>query len=453
MAFDFQCPKCQSVLRTATPIPAGRKVQCPKCQALFIHGETASSSLGQTVASNAAASAKPRSGVDALNQASPSMRRSAANQLKFDDEEETPRRRRVAERDDKAEDLEETVPARPRRKGRKKKKAQGNLLILLAVVGLGLLLVGGGIGAAYWLLGSSRGDYTEMLKYAPRNAQIVVGMDFNNLMKNSDFQEQMDEAKNQPQTRAFFQALDKAGVTFNDIDKALIAGSAAQDQFAGVVKLRKTVELQTLGQALPNSTQVSKANTPMYQSQDGTLMFMPAGDMVVVTKVPDNDLPAMVAGSNGRATLSSNLRELMDWIDDGDLWVAVDIAMFDDQLKNTPLPPNGPPELSTLQKALKSSRGFAFNMEFNSNTVDLKLALGCQTSTLAEESASAVSKLLNQAKPQAQQMMGMFGGGNLATEFFNSVAIDHDGSITYVTAQLNTATINQTKPALPFGGF
>src|SRR5262245_38600085 len=36
---SFACPKCKKVLKTSTPIPAGKKVKCPACANLFVMPE------------------------------------------------------------------------------------------------------------------------------------------------------------------------------------------------------------------------------------------------------------------------------------------------------------------------------------------------------------------------------------------------------------------------------
>src|SRR5262245_32684963 len=35
LATSFACPECRAVLKTATPVPAGKKVKCPKCSKIF----------------------------------------------------------------------------------------------------------------------------------------------------------------------------------------------------------------------------------------------------------------------------------------------------------------------------------------------------------------------------------------------------------------------------------
>lgn len=35
MAFSLACPKCRAVIKSATPLPAGKAVKCPKCNASF----------------------------------------------------------------------------------------------------------------------------------------------------------------------------------------------------------------------------------------------------------------------------------------------------------------------------------------------------------------------------------------------------------------------------------
>ena len=35
-AVTYTCPKCQTTLRPAKPVPPGKKVRCPKCENVFV---------------------------------------------------------------------------------------------------------------------------------------------------------------------------------------------------------------------------------------------------------------------------------------------------------------------------------------------------------------------------------------------------------------------------------
>src|ERR1019366_6417987 len=35
MSHSIQCVHCQAILKSAAPVPAGKKIRCPKCQQLF----------------------------------------------------------------------------------------------------------------------------------------------------------------------------------------------------------------------------------------------------------------------------------------------------------------------------------------------------------------------------------------------------------------------------------
>jgi hypothetical protein len=121
---------------------AGKTLRCPKCQQPISIPRPAASDLDD-VEDAPVRTPKRRPTRDEDEDDRPRQRVSARDE--DDEEEDRPRKRRPA-RDEDDDDEDE----RPRRKKRKAEKSSMVPIILIAGVGL-LVLVGGGLGVAYWL--------------------------------------------------------------------------------------------------------------------------------------------------------------------------------------------------------------------------------------------------------------------------------------------------------------
>jgi len=133
-SFSFQCPGCQTSLKSAGPVEPGKRIKCPKCATVF---ELA---------------AAPPAGA-AIQDREPAAPPARERRRRDDDdfEDEPPRRGRSRNEVDD-DDNEEDRP-RPRRKKRRKKAASPAMVLWLVLGGVGLLvLVGGGL-TLVWLLG------------------------------------------------------------------------------------------------------------------------------------------------------------------------------------------------------------------------------------------------------------------------------------------------------------
>src|SRR5262249_19510161 len=124
LATSFACPECQTVLKTKSAIPPGKKIKCPKCSAVFAvpNGETRPASPIRP--KDESRSAPPPRPAGAPPGDSPASRK--------------PVRRPAAdehdERDDRGWDDEDDRPRRAR-----KRKQQGSKALVLS------LLIGGGV--------------------------------------------------------------------------------------------------------------------------------------------------------------------------------------------------------------------------------------------------------------------------------------------------------------------
>jgi hypothetical protein len=166
MPVTFSCPDCHAVLKTANPIPAGKRIKCPKCNTVFaVPAEDARPKPA------AAVQGKPRPQAPPLRKPAPpddddangaSPPRPARKTVPVDDYDDDdggepiarkPLRKRapVDDLDDREEeDDDEDRPKRKSSKKRGKKKSGNGMLIGIIAGSLVLLLAVGGVGALVW---------------------------------------------------------------------------------------------------------------------------------------------------------------------------------------------------------------------------------------------------------------------------------------------------------------
>lgn len=154
------CTECGAVLKSSSPLPAGKRVRCSQCHHPFtIPGEPAT------------AVARPRPPAAAAEEAETSrLRRSRPEP----EEEEAIQ---DAEPVEEEQDEEEEVVERPRRKSgkRKKKSRSGGYLGVGLIVGgvvLGLVMLGG-ISVAVWRFATDTSNWKE---YAPDDVGLRLSL-------------------------------------------------------------------------------------------------------------------------------------------------------------------------------------------------------------------------------------------------------------------------------------
>src|SRR5262249_61399285 len=121
-ATSFICPECQRVLRTASPVAAGKKIRCPACNTIFAPQEDTRPASPIRKAEEMAYPAKrPAADLE------PAPRRRPAD----DYEDDYPRRSRRDDDDDGYDDRD-----RPRRRSVRKRTPWGLIIGGSAAPGL-----------------------------------------------------------------------------------------------------------------------------------------------------------------------------------------------------------------------------------------------------------------------------------------------------------------------------
>jgi type IV secretory pathway VirB10-like protein len=155
MAFSVTCPQCRAILKSAAPIPAGKKVKCPKCGVAFATPaleEGTAVSTEPLPPSTSAASADadlPELEVAPDEDAPPPPKK-----RRDEPEEDAEPRRRKRERDDDEDEADRGDEPRSRRKLKRKKGGMGVGMLIGLLLGGGLLLFVGCVGCGglgYWI--------------------------------------------------------------------------------------------------------------------------------------------------------------------------------------------------------------------------------------------------------------------------------------------------------------
>jgi hypothetical protein len=148
MAFSVSCPLCRAILKSANPIPAGKKVKCPKCATAFEAPAMEDATAVSTLPMPASAAASKNLGDDVPEIDVPAEDDETPARLENDDDSE-PRRKRDSRDENSREEDDEPQDEEPRRGKRKKQKSgKGMFMLLGGFAGAGLLLFVGCAGCA-----------------------------------------------------------------------------------------------------------------------------------------------------------------------------------------------------------------------------------------------------------------------------------------------------------------
>jgi predicted Zn finger-like uncharacterized protein len=149
MAFSVTCPECRAILKSANPVPAGKKVKCPKCGTAF---EAPAQEEGIAVGPGPAPSQEPDDPEvaevappveDRDDEPRPRKRRDESEQ----DGEGSRKKRR---RDEEPEDEDPSIAGKPKRR----KSGMGMTLAIVLIFGGGFVAIVGCVGCGglgYWL--------------------------------------------------------------------------------------------------------------------------------------------------------------------------------------------------------------------------------------------------------------------------------------------------------------
>jgi hypothetical protein len=424
MAFTFTCPQCQTKLRTAAAVPAGKTIQCPKCKTVFSAGAAEDEEAAAAPRRPAAqAPASPKRFADDDDDDRPRSRRRDDDD--YDDEPRARRRSRAQDDYDDADGEREEDYGEPRK--RKKKKKSGNKALFLTLMALlGLAVIGGGIFLVVSLLGRGGAVDKEMLAFAPADSKIVGGIDVEDILKQDKLKDPINKLMQTAQGNAMTAGMQQMGLSQNDFSKLLWAGTNtdALDKTDGVVVVKfkePKPDLRDKLKTAAKASEVQKDGKTYYKAKD-FCVYLPNDKMAVVT-TKETGMAKVLAADGTTVAISGPVKDLVDKAGGAQVW----FAMADDKFARdfgagfAAAPrmggmAGGPgQDMGDVAKGLK---GLAFWGGVNGDKISVNFS-AYTTSDAASKAASSLSSQLREMRPHSDDMgkMMVFMGNDIATLF------------------------------------
>ena len=431
MPFAFACPHCEAQLKVPVD-PGGKKVQCPQCAKIF----------------------KGPANARVLNAAST--------------------RRRLSDADDDSEEPDER-----RRFKKKKKEKKSNRHVGLTLV-VALLLLGGIAFLVIMMLGGPTLD-KELLAYAPDDTKMIAGIYVERLIDHDKLKDPINKLLQGAGGQQFRDRLQQAGLTENDIEKALIAGpdpemvmkkkeppprpknrgqpkgpKQAKDgkqpkpkppplpELVIVIKLKKgkSVDAERL-KTSANATEVQKDGKFILKAKD--FYLYQATDRIAIIAPTETSI-AKVLGKDGKTiSLAEPVMSMVQKAGASHAWFA---AATDHLSKNQGGPFAGiGPGAADIGAAFQGSKGFAFWGDAGSDKAELGFAVACSSSETATKAASEAAKALSQMRKMMREVNRMFGGfggdddNPLGKELIENTSATSDGDLLVLSTKLSISPL------------
>lgn len=391
---NFACPKCKKVLKTAAPLPAGKKVKCPACSQIFPVPAEASAEQTAVQAGKPVAPARP---------AAPPVQ--AAKRTRPD--AEAAERASIAARKAKAraavDDEDEEEEERPARRRKKKGGSKNRLVLILSGVGVLLLLV---VAAAFIWPGFLRSTPTksnqravarqthvagqkDLLAYVPASTDLVVGADLAFLRNKPEVRQQFENGlRQQGATAEHIEIL-------NSVDRGILAMGGFGKRVRNVMAFNMlnpvdSEKMRTAFHAGPAQTIEGKAVSliPAPDGKSNDYLAMPQEKTVVVGSMAQADFVTVLDG-NGK--LAADMESLVNELRQKSLWAVVNLqAVVKEKAKEVDSL-NMVPEGAQAMPALKNAKLAAFSIDWDKGA-KLQLDILCaneQDASQIESSAKA----------------------------------------------------------------
>lgn len=286
MAFAFQCPKCEAVLRTAKAVTVGKKVDCPKCDESFVMEE-------DFILDEAEAAAK-KAPAKAMAGAAQRTKKRADEEEEEEDDDDAPKKKQPPKETPKSL----FDPKVNKKRKRKKKKSERMLLIGLGAAAL--VMMGGFAFMVYFLMFRTSLD-AAMLAYAPANAERIYTVDFEDL-RSSDKATKSAENMIREEFGKDAEALKSAGVAEAQLARWVKLATKSGGTMSGF-RLNKPCDFEKVGAAWGGTKTTHNGKTAFSYKQGGESMLLVSPEPDLIVAVSDS-LARNVPEKNPKITLA-----------------------------------------------------------------------------------------------------------------------------------------------------
>lgn len=432
-ATTFSCPHCQGTLKTAAPLPVGKKVKCPRCQEIFAV-PAASSPPVSPIRAKSGGTQLPQRKPAALPE---SLEKSAkATKRLVDDDTRLPSRMpRPRDEDEDLVDLEagdepesqkknrgeDSDEERPRKKKKKtkKKKRSGGLGLLLGLGGAVVALLGLlAIGAFVWpkfLGGSEREISNNLMQFAPPGTELALGVNLATWRTYPDWEKHWQKAETG--LRALPDFPSHLVEVLRDTDDLLMAGTLNGSQFVVAVRTGKPYDAAQVKTALKVGPEHQVDGQTFWESTEkpagrppGFVAF-PRKDMVVIGQLPRETF-AKILKEAAFQPMSAALVGRTAFLKGKAIWAVVSLE-GELRTKMQPLEqmaggPGAPPQVKQALPVVQRAKALSLWAEYQSNKMEVAVALSCASMDDADVLKSSLDQFWAQG---GKEMAGMVAGG------------------------------------------
>ncbi|MCI0380390.1 MAG: hypothetical protein L0215_22625 [Gemmataceae bacterium] len=441
----FSCPKCNKVLRTSGPIPAGKMVKCPGCAATFApqveEDERVATGIQNrpTVNMPARKAAAPLGRRDEDDDEDRPVRKKAAARYEDDDEEDARPIRRRSARDDEEDD------DRPRRKKKKRSSSGAGIGLFLLVGGVVLLLGGFGVTAFVWpgflRSGGASGPASPLHAFIPANSDFVVGMNMASMNQKPGFRQ------------GFEQGLMMSGQVnpsvinlIKDADKGFVAGNAGtQHAVSGFTSLTELDENKIL-QAFPGGAFATIQGKRILR-RGFEFVHLADAKTFIMAKMPEPDFLKLLDSKNVQLPpeMANQLNALGNSMAYGVINMQAPAIQQNLNVAPMMLGKGAPKGLDQLLGVLPRCKSLDFAVTMPNNGLKVQIGLQCANDADATQAESGVNTAWGQAKLMMAMVPLMPGGqqmGGALTELSKTFTVRRQGSAVSVSAELSEKSLN-----------
>jgi phage FluMu protein Com len=466
-ASTIVCPECQTVLKSANPVPPGKKIKCPKCATLFSplsEEEEEQGSYAFQADAKPAAPPPPRkkpkknTDEDEDEDEEPVSRNGRGKALRFRRGEKADDRDQYEDDDELDEEEEERPRAKPQRKFKKAPKKGGAGVVIAFVLGgtLLFLLAGSAVFLFLWLnWDKNRGSGEEdLLAYVPGDSQVIAGIDWGTIMSQPDLASGLNAFKKDESYRLADNCCKQTGLEYKDLfDHAVYAlKPPAPNPRSGVSNNLTTATRITRSKVPFSQSKIRKAaDGPVRKTFQGktyfqinetpfTRLFTPSDRTIVVSTVNDGQMEAIIGTEGSKPALPANTLTMMRGIQQDHLWAFVPMENWKASAFMLPLMAAQGEGAAELKKI----HALSFRANLAGDKVKVAIAMHCTDNETASKVAEGFQNVWE------QQVKGFAGLGlagvpqdlrPLFEEFIQNAQISSQGPAAQLTCEVSRASI------------
>jgi hypothetical protein len=324
---------------------------------------------------------------------------------------------------------------------------------LVAMLCLGVLLVGGMVFAlVYFLSGAGRVD-EEMLAYLPPNSNIIMCADIDDILKNEEVKKILSKPLGKMPKGPLSELNERikpADLTVDDFSRVVMGGVMDKDEPTFVLRVKKSFDKAKLAAAFEFKKEQRKGDVTYYTNDRGKqLAYFPSDTLIVVTTA--QQFEALAAKGAAQVTVSAEMQDLAKKMSKGQFWMvyerSVFPANFNQEIDKVAKKEKAP--YTEILEALKDMKGGGVRLKFDGDHGDFASGILCGRQETAEKAEAAFKKAIEDQRDKGlendpsfgEQLKQMPGLKTIANELLKSLAVDRSGPLVEVSGSIKINAI------------